>query len=152
MARFERVSRWARLFLTAMVLALTLAVMVQASQTIKTPNALAVNYNLAPGANSATVTPAASQPVLVTGVQNTVGYRGVGEVTLLRVPASFLEWVGIESPAGAAITSGFSAAAGTHIVYLDFSHRVDIQVASADTFLIHNGNSIPMTGTLTLIW
>ncbi len=86
------------------------------------------------------------------GVQNSVGYRGVGQVALLHVPSSFLEWTGIESPAAAALTSGFSGSAGTHILYLDYSHLVQIQVASADTFLIHNGNSITMTGVVTMIW
>jgi len=152
MSRFDRLSRWTQVFVAAMVLVLTMAVMVRAEQTIDTPNALVVNYNLVAGANSAAVKPVSSLPVLVTGVQNALGYRGVGEVSLLHVPSSFLEWVGIESPAAAAITSGFSGTAGTHILYLDYSHLVDIQVASTDTFLIHNANSITMTGTLTLIW
>jgi hypothetical protein len=67
---------------------------------------------------------------------------------------SSLDWSGIESPA-ATITSGFSGTAGTHIVYLDYldySHLVDIQVASADTFVIHNANTIAMAGVVTLIW
>ena len=45
-----------------------------------------------------------------------------------------------------------SAAAGTHIVYLDFSHQVDIQVASADTFVVHNASSGTRTGNVTVIW
>jgi hypothetical protein len=71
---------------------------------------------------------------------------------MLHVPSSFLEWTGIESPAAAAITSGFSSVAGTHIVYLDFSHLVDIQVDTADSFRIHNGNTVAQTGQVTLIW
>ena len=152
MARFNKLSRWTQVFAAAMVLVLTMAVMVRAEQTIDTPNALVVTYNLAAGASSAAVKPTVSVPVLVTGVQNALGYRGVGEVTMLHVPSSFLEWVGIESPSAAAITSGFSGTAGTHVLYLDYSHLVDIQVASTDTFLIHNANTITMTGTLTLIW
>jgi len=70
----------------------------------------------------------------------------------LRVPSSFLEWTGIESPAAAAITSGFSGTKGTHIVYLDFSHLVDIQVDTTDAFIIHNANTITQTGVVTLIW
>jgi hypothetical protein len=152
MARFEKLTRITRPLLTGLVLVLTLGVIVQALQTIKIPNAALFSYDLAPGTDSFLVTPAPSQPVVVMGVQNELGDRGVGGVTMLRVPASFLEWEGLESPAGAAITSGFSATAGTHIVYLDFSHRVDIRVASADAFLIHNGNTIPMSGRATLIW
>jgi hypothetical protein len=145
-------SRLSTLLLAGVVAIVALNVAVHATQTITTPNALKVAYNLAPGASSATVNPAENVPVLVMGVQNDLGYRGVGQVTLLHVPSSFLEWTGIESPAAAAITSGFSGTAGTHIVYLDYSHLVDIQVASTDTFLIHNANTISMAGVVTLIW
>ncbi|MFZ0201551.1 MAG: hypothetical protein WB523_22085 [Candidatus Sulfotelmatobacter sp.] len=145
-------SRVGTLMLTGFVAVLTLAVGVHAAQTITTPNAAEVKYSLTPGESSAAVTPAASTPVLVMGVQNSLGYRGVGQVAMLHVPSSFLEWTGIESPAAAALTAGFSGTAGTHIVYLDYSHTVQIQVASADTFVIHNANSIEMTGVVTLIW
>jgi hypothetical protein len=148
----SRVSRVSRLLLAAFVAVVALNIGMHATQTISTPNASKVTYNLAAGASTAAVTPAESVPVLVMGVQNDLGYRGIGQVSLLRVPSSFLEWTGIESPASAAITSGFSGTAGTHIVYLDYSHLVDIEVASADTFIIHNANSIPMAGVVTLIW
>lgn len=145
-------SRAGTLMLTGLVAVLTLAVGVHAAQTITTPNAAEVKYDLTAGENSAAVTPVASTPVLVMGVQNSLGYRGVGQVAMLHVPSSFLEWTGIESPAAAALTSGFSGTAGTHIVYLDYSHLVQIEVASPDTFVIHNGNTITMTGVVTLIW
>jgi hypothetical protein len=34
----------------------------------------------------------------------------------------------------------------------DLSHQVDIQTASADTMLIHNGSSAARAGNVTLIW
>jgi hypothetical protein len=148
----SRFSRFSTLSLTAFVGVLALSIGVHATQTITTPNASKVTYNLNAGASSAAVNPAENTPVLVMGVQNNLGYRGVGHVSLLHVPSSFLEWSGIESPASAALTSGFSGTAGTHIVYLDYSHLVDIQVASTDTFVIHNANSIAMAGVVTLIW
>jgi hypothetical protein len=138
--------------IAGVVAVVALNIGVHATQTIVTPNASKVAYSRAAGASSAAVTPAESVPVLVIGVQNDLGYRGVGQVTMLHVPSSFLEWTGIESPAAAAITSGFSGTAGTHIVYLDYSHLVDIQVASTDTFIIHNANTIAMAGVVTLIW
>ena len=95
----KRFPRLGTLFLTGLVAVLTLAVGVHAAQTITTPNAAVVKYSLAAGDNSAAVTPAESTPVLVMGVQNSLGYRGVGQVALLHVPSSFLEWTGIESPA-----------------------------------------------------
>ena len=147
-----RLSRISTLLLAAVVAVVALNISMHATQTITTPNATKISYNLAPGASSTAVNPAESVPVLVMGVQNNLGYRGVGQVAMLHVPSSFLEWTGIESPASAAITSGFSGTAGTHIVYLDYSHLVDIQVAGTDTFIIHNANSIAMAGVVTLIW
>jgi hypothetical protein len=145
-------SRFFTLLLAAAVVFATMAVTVHAAQTISTPNEVVLNYNVAAGANGVAVTPAANVPVFVQGVQTAVGFRGVGHVSMLHVPSSFLEWTGIESPAAAAITSGFSSVAGTHIVYLDFSHLVDIQVDTADSFRIHNGNTVAQTGQVTLIW
>lgn len=43
-------------------------------------------------------------------------------------------------------------AAGTHNVYLDTSHLVDIRVNSPDAFIVHNANTIAQTGVVTLIW
>jgi hypothetical protein len=148
----SRSSRVSRLLLAAFVAVVALNIGMHATQTISTPNASKISYNLAAGASSTTVNPAENVPVLVMGVQNNLGYRGVGQVTMLHVPSSFLEWSGIESPASATITSGFSGAAGTHVLYLDYSHLVDIQVESTDTFIIHNANSIAMAGVVTLIW
>ncbi len=148
----SRLSRVWTLLLAGVVAVVALNVGVHATQTITMPNTSKITYNLAAGASSAAVNPAESVPVLVMGVQNNLGYRGVGQVSMLHVPSSFLEWTGIESPASAAITSGFSGTAGTHIVYLDYSHLVDIQVASTDTFIIHNANTIAMAGVVTLVW
>jgi hypothetical protein len=145
-------SNLAPLILAALVATLTVAVAVQTTQVITTPNATFISYNLAAGANSGAITPAENQAVLVMGVQTTFGYRGVGNVTMLHVPSSFLEWVGLESPSKATITSGFSGSAGTHIVYLDYSQEVDIQVNSTDTFRIHNGSTAQRTGNVTMIW
>ena len=145
-------SRIRTLALAGVVVVLTFAIAGHAAQTITTPNEAVFNYNLAAGASSGAITPASNTPVLVQGVQTAVGYRGVGHVSMLHVPSSFLEWTGLESPSAAAITSGFSGAAGTHIVYLDFSHLVDIRVNTADTFVIHNANTIAQTGVVTMIW
>jgi hypothetical protein len=64
-----------------------------------------------------------------------------------------MTWVGLESPGGGAITSGGSGTAGTHIVYINGLHSVDIQVASADMIRVHNGNGTnSAAGNVTLIW
>jgi hypothetical protein len=41
---------------------------------------------------------------------------------------------------------------GTHIVWINFDHDVDIQVASADTIQIHNSFGSTLAGNVTLIW
>jgi hypothetical protein len=147
----HKISRLLIPVIAVLVVTLTGTVALESSQVIVTPNAATIGYNLGPGGNSAPVVPVASQPVLVMGVQNNVGFRGVGQVTLLRVPSSFLEWVGLNSTAGAGITQGFSATPGTNIVFLDFAHQVAIQVNSADSFRIHNGSTGIRSGIVTLI-
>lgn len=152
MVHYKGARRFGSLVLAALVAILTVSVLVHATQTISTPNAAFVSYNLAAGANSGAITPAADRAVLVMGTSTTLNFRGVGFVTLLRVPGGFLEWTGLESHAGSAITQGFSGVAGTHIVYLDFSHQVDIEVNTTDTFRVHNGSTAVRTGNVTLIW
>src|SRR5581483_7874295 len=149
------VSRVVSLLLSVVVVTLTLAIVVPGIHAYTTvANAAVLTYNLAPNTNSAAITPATGRPVLVMGVCNTVGVRGVGQVRMLHPAAApeFLEWTGLESISGSTITSGFSDVAGTHILYLDFAHEVDIKVASPNTFVVHNGASGNRDGNVTLIW
>jgi hypothetical protein len=116
------------------------------------PNKSVFSYNLAPGANKLITPVAANVPVLVMGVCTSLADRGVGQVTLLHIPGSFIEWVGLESPFGASITSGYDGPVGHHIVWIDYNHQVDIQVASPDTIRVHNGSGTMRTGNVTLVW
>jgi len=122
-----------------------------ATQTITAPNAAFVSYNLAAGLSSAAITPASNRSVLLMGCCTNGGDLGVGQVSLLHIPSTGMQWVGLESTAPAAITSGFSATA-THIVWINNSHTVDIQSASVDTIIIHNGSAGTRAGNLTLVW
>jgi hypothetical protein len=63
--RIEKSSRWVAVVLASVVAILTSVVVANATQTITTPNAVLISYNLAAGANSASITPAASRAVLV---------------------------------------------------------------------------------------
>ncbi|HZR32327.1 MAG TPA: hypothetical protein VFA76_10810 [Terriglobales bacterium] len=147
------VSRMVSLLLSVVVVTLTLAIVVPGIHAYTTvANAAVLTYNLAPNTDSAAITPATSRPVLVMGVCNTSGVRGVGQVSMIHVPASFLEWTGLESTLKSTITQGFSGVAGTHILYIDFGHVVDIRVASPDTFVVHNGAGGNRDGNVTLIW
>src|SRR6266478_5650013 len=104
----------------------------------------------APGASSAAITPASNRSVLVmfcnTGVPGLTGQNTlVGQVSLLHIPSYFIQWFGFESTTGnnsSTVTSGLGGFVGRHIVWLDVAQRVDIQVASADTIRVHNGNSL----------
>jgi hypothetical protein len=149
--RIEKFSRPGVILMATVVAIITSVVVANAAQTITTPNAAFVSYSLAAGADSAPITPVASKSVLVMGCCTTANDEAVGQVSLLHFPSTFILWVGLESTNGAAITQGHSAVA-THIVYIDFAHFVDIQVASADTIRVHNADSSTKAGNVTLIW
>jgi hypothetical protein len=149
--RIQKFSRPGVILLATVVVIITSMVAANATQTITAPNAAFVSYSLAAGANSAAITPATNRSVLVMGCCTNGVTPGVGQVSLLHLPASGIAWVGLESPSSAAITSGLTSLAA-HIVYIDFNHRVDIQVASADTIRVHNGSTGTVAGNVTLIW
>jgi hypothetical protein len=148
--RIQKSSRWVAILLATIVAIITTAVVANATQTITTPNAVKITYNLATNTSSAAITPAVSTSVLVMGCCTTVGDQGVGQATLQHIPSAFLTWVGLES--GGTITQGSNGSAGTHIVDIDFFHTVAIQVASADTIRIHNSSVGLRAGNVTLIW
>jgi hypothetical protein len=152
--RMQKFSRPLVILLATLVAIITSVVVANATQTFATPNSAFISYSLAAGANSAPITPATNRSVLVMGCCTNSGDQGVGQVSLQHIPSTAIEWVGLESFNGAAITSGFSAIAGTQIVFIDFGQAVDVQVASADTIRIHNGfgSGPAVAGNVTLIW
>jgi hypothetical protein len=163
MITIQKLPRSAVLLVAGVVTALTLATVANAVQTITTANAATFSYSLANGVAggtfSAPFTPVFGRPVLVMGVNTTIFNRGVGQVTLLRsgIAPTFLEWAGIESPSAgpAALTDGFSGVPLTHIVFIDFNHLCDIEVATPDSLRVHNNNPGVGTfssGNVTLIW
>jgi hypothetical protein len=149
--RTEKSSRWAAMLVATVVAIVTCLAVANATQTITTPNAASISYNLAAGANSAVITPATNKPVLVMGICTSIFAAAVGHVSLLHIPSTGFHWVGLESINGAT-TAGASSTPGIHIVYIDGAHLVDIQVASADTIRVHNGSAGTATGNVTLIW
>jgi hypothetical protein len=150
--RTEKSSRWSAMLVATAVAIITCLAVANATQTITTPNAAFISYNLAAGASSAAITPASNRSVQVMGCATTVN-QAVGQVSLIHIPSSGFTWVGLELGSPANITSGFGNTAGTHIVYIDGGRLVEIQVASADTIRVHNGSiGIPNAGNVTLIW
>jgi len=150
--RIQKFSRPGVILIATVVAIITSMVVANATQTITTPNAAFISYNLAVGANSTAITPATNRSVLIMGCCTTLGDEGVGQVSLLHIPSTGMTWVGLDSRDPAAITSAFGNAAGTHIVYLDFLHQMDIQMASVDTIQVHNGGTGPRAGNVTLVW
>ncbi len=122
----------------------------KAAVTVTTPNSATVNYTLAAGATSSPITPATNQPVIVIGSNIGTTDFAVSTITLVHIPGKMLKWIGQEV-SGSAIHGG-STTVGTHIVYLDSSSKVALQVFSADEFVIHNGGTTIHTGSVKLIW
>ena len=150
--RIQKFSRPGVILLAAVVVIITSMVVANATQTITAPNAAFISYSLASGASSAPITPATNRSVLVMGCCTTSGDTGVGQVSLLHQPSAGIRWVGLESYGPAAITQGSSGTAGTHIVWIDLNHLVDIYVASADTIRVRNFDLLTLAGNVTLVW
>ena len=152
--RIQKFSRPGVILMATVVAIITSMVVANATQTITTPNAAFISYNLAMGVNSAPITPATSRSVLVMGCCTTILEQGVGQVSLQHIPSKYIEWVGVESYNGSpsTITSGLSFVVTTHIVWIDYAHKVDIQVASVDTIRVHNADSSTKAANVTLIW
>jgi hypothetical protein len=144
--------RFGILLTSAIVFLLTAGVLARATQTFTVPNAATYSISLVSGAYSSPITPVTNQSVFVMGSVNTVGDRGISMAVLLHIPSGFIEWTGLESPSGSAITNGFNSLRDTHILYLDYDHLVDLRVASTDTVYVHNASSVVQTGDLKFIW
>ena len=122
------------------------------SATVPTPTRVSHTFDLAPGAVSPPITIPDNIPVQLMGVTNTFNFRGVGQASLLSIPGAggFIEWVGLHSTSGAAITQGFSGVAGTNILFIDYDHQVRVEVASPTQIQIRNAAAAQRTGVITI--
>jgi hypothetical protein len=118
------------------------------------PSLRTVSFNLAPGGITPAIVLPSNTPVQLIGITTTLNFRGVGQASLLGIPGAggFVEWVGLDSTAGAAITQGFSGVAGTKILFIDFSHQVRVEVAGPNAIRVHNLAAAPRAGRLSLMW
>jgi hypothetical protein len=151
--RYKRVSRMAGLLSAVLVATLAFALAAHAVQTITTPNAVTIAYSLAADADTGAITPPANLPVYVMGDQTNEGCVGSSFMTVVNSAGQDdeLVWNGIESNGGG-VTTGFSSVAGTHIMFIDFCHKVQLEVANSTSFVVHNLNSIAQKGNVTEIW
>jgi hypothetical protein len=150
--RIQKFSRPGVILMATAVAIITSVVVANATQTITTPNAASISYNLAAGTGSAVITPATNKSVLVMGSCTSGSNSGVGQVILLHPAIGGLIWVGLESFPGAVITQGGTGTNGAHIVYIDRSHQVDVESASSSTIVIENKSNAIEAGNVTLIW
>jgi hypothetical protein len=142
----------APLGIAALLVGLTFTCVQRALAVVTVPNEVQVAYTLAAGSSSAAIVPITNHAVSVMGVCTTLGFRGVGQVAMLHIQGSFLEWTGINSPSNGTITSNFSGSAGTQIVQLDFSGGVNLVVSGPDSFVVTNSSSGTRAGVVTLIY
>jgi hypothetical protein len=151
--QYQKISRTGGLLSAALVATVTVAVTAHAVQTLTAPNAFTSAYSLSSGGNGSNITPPANIPVFVMGDQTTTGDVGSSDMTVVNSAGRDQElvWSGLESDGGG-VTAGFSPAANTHIMFIDFAHCVDLQVTNATSFHVHNGCSFAATGNVTEIW
>jgi uncharacterized membrane protein YeiH len=72
--------------MATVVAIITSVVVANATQTITTPNAANIAYNLVAGPNSAAITPATNRSVLVMGCCTSTGGGGTRSLSTIRVP------------------------------------------------------------------
>ena len=157
----EKSSRWRAMLVATVVAIITSAVVANATQTITTPNAAFISYNLATGANSAAITPATDKSVHVMGCCTTSGERAVGQVSLMHssISPGCMTWEGLES--SGMVSTAFTQSSGCltptaamHVVFIDYNHVVDIELASGgNTIFVHNAGGFgTVAGNVTLVW
>ena len=111
-----------------------------------------VTYTLAPNTTKTVTIPASNTPLQLSCSQNTVENVGEGQATIVKsVADGLLDWVGFDYFSGA-ISRGYSAAAGTHIIYCDYSGLVDIEVSSATEIQVTNKSSGTQSGILMWVY
>src|SRR5436190_19581750 len=93
--RIQKFSRPGVILMAIVVVIITSMVAANATQTITTPNAAFISYNLVAGANSAPITPATNRAVLVMGCCTTAG--GAGHGSWLHIPSGGMSWAGVGS-------------------------------------------------------
>jgi hypothetical protein len=119
-------------------------------------NTATIYYNLAANASAGCYgLPPANSPVLVTGVNTTVGYRGVGFIHLLYATASpaLWDWSGINT-AGAASNpvASWTTATGVNMVDIGFSHSVSLQTCGVNGIAVKNNSGVAQAGSFQMLW
>lgn len=120
------------------------------------PTVKRYTFTIASGGTTSLIPIPANRPIKLIAATLSVGQRGMGEASLLAPsPEGFIEWLGysFDYYQGAlALTEGYSAAAGTHMIYADYAGYIDVQVADAAHIQIHNANPAAQKVKVLLIY
>jgi hypothetical protein len=123
-----------------------------------------IPYDLAAAESSPPIPLPLDMPVLVMGTQNHDLYpglsRGLGQATLLANIGigegtdlwPNIQWLGLEPAPGSVITSGEGTVPGTHILYLDYSHSIELVVAGPNSVRVRARGIFPGKGVIRMIW
>jgi hypothetical protein len=162
MARHDKVSRSFSLLLAGAVAILAFAVVAHAAQTLTTPNAVLIAYNLGPNANLSINLPS-NETVLVMGSDLDfagTGDRGIGQANLVRNSVEgTLTWVEFDYTVivfggGSGLTTGDSHGTIVPILSLDRVGYVYVRSTISNNIEIVNTDSKNPghKGSLTMIW
>jgi hypothetical protein len=142
-----------------LIAGLLIAGLAQAGQTTGFQS-INITFSLAAGASTAPIILPVNRPVEIIATDTTGGSRGISQVTIFGTASAVaLWWNGLDAPTspsgGASISSGSSDTPGTHIVFLDFSHTVDLEVNNGISIIVHSTGATPQNpqaGFVTLMF
>ena len=151
MVRRETISRAASLLIAALIGVVTVAVIAHASQSITTPNAMQIPYDLSFTAESVPIALPVNQPVLVIGSDSDFtknGNFGLGQATMnSNTNDQLIYLIAIDYGSGA--TSSFNVTSYgsiTRVFELDAQGLVDLRTDGRTIFVLNLDNSSSGTG------
>jgi hypothetical protein len=83
----------------------------------------------------------------------TLSDEGLGQASLIEIANTWIQWDGLNSyGAPTPVTQGISQSPGAPIVTIDYLNKVVVEVAGPTTIRVHNINTAPESGTISLMW
>jgi hypothetical protein len=153
----RNIARPAAFLAAALVMGLTYTNIARASVSAGVlANTARIYYGLA--ANAATGCyglPPANSPIIVTGVNTTVGYRGVGFIHLLYATAApaLWDWSGINTAGVAAdAVHSWTSASFVDMVDIGFAHSVSLQTCVGNSIRVKNNSGAAQAGSFQMLW
>jgi hypothetical protein len=95
--------------------------------------------------------PVKNRPIHLMATNNTAGYEGVAEATIVHSSGGFFQWVAVDYSSGA-VSKGSSNTAFTIIFATDYEGSVTLELKNASTLYIINMEPITQNVCLTMTW